>query len=158
MSVDSTTAQRVRIDSLVGGNPVDNNANVEDETWIRKASSSGRHFFSRRRPSAAETKQVAARIDGLQQEVRDLRQALEESRKKILEMEERQEAFWEEDVYDIVNNISSVSSTPPPSPPCNGEKDGEEPLERRDVATETDDSESFHTAVSSFESDNSEGV
>mmetsp|Transcript_749 Transcript_749/g.735 ORF Transcript_749/g.735 Transcript_749/m.735 type:complete len:132 (+) Transcript_749:71-466(+) len=29
--VDSTTAQRVRIDSLVGGNPVDNNANVYDE-------------------------------------------------------------------------------------------------------------------------------
>ncbi|KAF4692764.1 hypothetical protein FOZ60_012667 [Perkinsus olseni] len=95
----SPPVQRIRIDSLVGGDPVDTNADAEEETWLRK--------------SAAEVKVMAARIDGLQREIRELRKELEESRTKILDMEERQEAFWQEDVYDIVNNISSVSSTPP---------------------------------------------
>ncbi|KAF4744073.1 hypothetical protein FOZ63_008798, partial [Perkinsus olseni] len=104
----SPPVQRVRIDSLVGGDPVDTNADAEEETWLHKVNSNSRRLFSRHNnKSAAEVKVMAARIDGLQREIRELRKELEESRTKILDMEERQEAFWQEDVYDIVNNISS---------------------------------------------------
>ncbi|KAF4704811.1 hypothetical protein FOZ63_019323, partial [Perkinsus olseni] len=153
----SPPVQMIRIDSLVGGDPVDTNADAEEETWLRKVNSNSRRLFSRHNnKSATEVKVMAARIDGLQREIRELRRELEESRTKILDMEERQEAFWQEDVYDIVNNISSVSSTPPSSAssPYRGKEDDASP-KQQDVATETEDipdgseSSSFYTAVSS---------
>ncbi|KAF4674553.1 hypothetical protein FOL47_009079 [Perkinsus chesapeaki] len=43
----------------------------------------------------------------LQSEILRLRQELKRSRQKIQDLEERQKAFWEEDVFDIVNKMSA---------------------------------------------------
>ncbi|KAF4662617.1 hypothetical protein FOL47_006157 [Perkinsus chesapeaki] len=145
--------RRIRIDSIAGENPVDVNADVEEETWLQKANTAGRHLFSRHSKSAAEAKAMAARIETLKREIRELRKELKESQRKVFELEERQEAFWQEDVYDIVNNMSSVGSTPQSGGGAAGEMLVDVATETEPPSSDSNDSSSFYTAASDSDSD-----